>query len=90
MTMRKFEAVLDILKLNYSVLYIDPDVAILEDPMPYMQFKNIDYVFSMDMMCPEGVNWDITKGGNTGLYFVRPSQSSIEMWEGLVYKLNSL
>lgn len=50
-TAKKKEAVHDILKLGYNVLFSDTDVAILEDPFPYLLWKNVDYVHSLNYWC---------------------------------------
>ena len=50
-SMYKIAGVLDIIKLNYNVIFIDPDVAILYDPIPFMIFSNIDYVHSSNERC---------------------------------------
>ena len=48
---RKMEAVHDVLKLGYDVLFSDTDVAILRDPFPYLLWKNVDYVHSLNVFC---------------------------------------
>ena len=50
-TARKKEAVHDILVLGYDVLFSDTDVAILRDPLPYLLWKNVDYVHSLNAVC---------------------------------------
>lgn len=50
-TARKKEAVHDILSLGYDVLFSDTDVAILKDPTPYLLWKNVDYVHSLNAPC---------------------------------------
>lgn len=50
-TARKKEAVHDVLALGYDVLFSDTDVAILRDPMPYLLWKNVDYVHSLNAVC---------------------------------------
>ena len=50
-TARKKEAVHDILKLGYNVLFSDTDVAMIRDPLPYMLWENVDYVHSLNYMC---------------------------------------
>jgi hypothetical protein len=51
LTAKKKEAVHDILKLGYSVLFSDTDVVMLQDPFPYLLWKNIDYVHSINAVC---------------------------------------
>ena len=50
-TARKKEAVHDILVLGYDVLFSDTDVAMLRDPLPYLLWKNVDYVHSLNAVC---------------------------------------
>lgn len=50
-TARKKEAVHDILQLGYDVLFSDTDVAMLRDPLPYMNRINVDYAHSLNYMC---------------------------------------
>lgn len=50
-TARKKEAVHNILQLGYNVLFSDTDVAILQDPIPYLIWKNVDYVHSVNDWC---------------------------------------
>lgn len=50
-TARKKEAVHDILALGFNVLFSDTDVAMIRDPLPYMLWKNVDYVHSLNYMC---------------------------------------
>ena len=44
---------LAVLKLGYDVLFIDTDIALIRDPMPYLIWKNVDYVFSHNKICPQ-------------------------------------
>lgn len=52
-TGRKLLIVLNILQSGYNVLFSDPDVAILRDPMPYLLWDHVDYVHSMNVLCNE-------------------------------------
>lgn len=52
-TTRKKEAVLTIMKLGYHVLFSDTDVAVVRDPLPYLFWKNVDYVHSAGSFCSE-------------------------------------
>eukprot|EP00981_Chlorochromonas_danica_P008689 scaffold2270_cov242-Ochromonas_danica.AAC.3 len=73
-TARKKEAVHNILQLGYNVLFSDTDVAILQDPIPYLLWKNVDYVHSVNDWCRIKVE------GNTGFYFVRSTNETIKLW----------
>lgn len=82
-TARKKEAVHDILKLGYDVVFSDTDVAMVRDPLPYMLRTNVDYVHSLNYMCTVGETWDFHKSkieGNTGFYFVRSNNNTIKLW----------
>jgi hypothetical protein len=48
---KKKEAVHDALELGYDVLFSDTDVALLQDPLPHMIFKGVDYVHSLNAIC---------------------------------------
>lgn len=50
-TAKKKEIVHDIMTLGYDVLFSDTDVAILHDPIPYLVWKNVDYVHSLNAIC---------------------------------------
>eukprot|EP01036_Dinobryon_divergens_P028204 gene28204-37108_t len=82
-TARKKEAVHDILKLGYNVLFSDTDVAMIRDPLPYMLWENVDYVHSLNYWCNVGEKWDFHKSkveGNTGFYFVRSNNNTVQLW----------
>jgi len=49
---RKMEAAYSGLLQGYNVLYIDIDIALISDPIPYMVWDNVDYSFSTNMPCP--------------------------------------
>jgi hypothetical protein len=51
MSMLKIEGALKILKLGYDVLFIDPDIAVLHDPIRYLLWRNVDYVHSVNLLC---------------------------------------
>eukprot|EP01031_Cornospumella_fuschlensis_P033364 gene33364-40360_t len=80
---RKVEIVLEIMQRGYNVLFIDNDVALVADPFPYMLWRNIDYVFSVNIFCWDYYGFDIHsyEEGNTGFYFIRSSNASIRMYE---------
>ncbi len=50
-TAKKIEAVHDILTLGYDVIFSDLDVAILQDPIPFLIIRDIDYVHSVNAVC---------------------------------------
>jgi len=74
---RKKHAVYDIMRLGYHVLFSDTDVVVTRDPMPLMVWKNMDYVFSVNHICPYDSHFQFhgcghrCLEGNTGFYFVR-------------------
>ena len=82
-TNRKKKAVYDIMLLGYDVVFSDSDVVFRKDPLQYMIFRNVDYVHSLNMLCPTGYNWDFYTSkaeGNTGLYFVRSTNATRYLW----------
>jgi Nucleotide-diphospho-sugar transferase len=82
-TARKKEAVHDILVLGYDVLFSDTDVAIVRNPLPYLIWRNVDYVHSLNACCREKQTWDFRRSkeeGNTGFYFVRSNNRTIKLW----------
>lgn len=50
-TTRKNEAVYEILSLGFNVLFSDADVAILDNPFPYLLWQGMDYVHSLNNPC---------------------------------------
>lgn len=42
-----------ILSLGYDVIFIDLDVALVRDPVPYLFWKGVDYVFTHNSICPQ-------------------------------------
>jgi hypothetical protein len=51
LTAKKKEVVHDILRLGYSVLFSDTDVVMVQDPMPYVLWRNVEYVHSINAIC---------------------------------------
>jgi hypothetical protein len=49
--MLKSRGVYQILQLGYHVLFIDSDIAVLQDPLRLMLWQNVDYVHSTDLGC---------------------------------------
>ena len=52
-TNRKKEAVLGAMKLGYNAIFIDTDVAVLRDPLSYLIWDRVDYVHSLNKICPK-------------------------------------
>ena len=52
MSNRKFEATLEVLKLGYDLIFADPDVVIIDDPVPHVIYPGIDYAHSINKFCP--------------------------------------
>ncbi|RYG97012.1 hypothetical protein EON65_53505 [archaeon] len=80
---RKVEIVLEIMQRGYHVLFIDNDVALVADPFPYVLWRNIDYVFSVNIFCWDYYGFDIHsyEEGNTGFYYIRSSNNTIKIYE---------
>lgn len=51
LTAKKIEAVHDMLRLGYDVLFSDVDVVMVQDPMPLLMWQNVDYVHSLNAVC---------------------------------------
>ena len=51
-TTAKLEVVLSLLRLQYNVLFVDTDVALIRDPFPYLMWKNVDMAYSVNQICP--------------------------------------
>ena len=86
-TMSKIEATLALMKLGYDVFVMDTDVALIRDPFPFLLWKNVDYVHSVNLICPQGLTWDFWKSkheGNTGLYWVRSSKNTMALYEAVI------
>lgn len=82
LTARKIRVVIEVLSLGYDLFFVDPDVALLHNPFPYLLWNNVDYVHSLNDKCNIGdVKFNYFHNpkieGNTGLYFIRSTQSSI-------------
>lgn len=83
-TTKKKEAVHDVLKLGYDVLFTDTDVAMIRDPLPRMLWENVDYVHSLNAVCTKEDTWDFRRSkeeGNTGFYYVRSSEKTAKLWQ---------
>ena len=51
--MQKVHATLLLMQLGYDVLFCDPDVAVVTDPIPYLLWNNVDYVHTFSDRCTE-------------------------------------
>jgi hypothetical protein len=52
-THRKTEAIIAVMTLGYDVIFIDSDIALVRDPIPYLIWRNVDYAFSHNKICPQ-------------------------------------
>jgi Nucleotide-diphospho-sugar transferase len=52
-THRKTEATIAIMELGYDVVFVDIDIALVRDPIPYLLWNNVDYVHSHNRICPQ-------------------------------------
>eukprot|EP00605_Chrysophyceae_sp_TOSAG23-4_P001991 GSChrysophyteH1.ASY1.ANO1.2205.1 assembled CDS len=76
-----------LLEMGYDVLFIDVDVALLRDPFPYLLWENVDYVHSVNKLCPDSDKWLIyaeNEEGNTGFHFIRASNASIRLFDAVI------
>ena len=86
-TTSKLEAALAVMKLGYNVFFVDTDVAIVRDPFPYLIWKNVDYVHTVNLVCPHSIHWDFWKGkdeGNTGVYWVRSTNHTMTLFDTVI------
>lgn len=88
-TVRKIEAVIQVLQRGYDVLFIDADVALLRDPWQHLPPSAADYVFSSNKVCPasSGGPFDFANPqdeGNTGFFFVRATPGAIALLNATV------
>ena len=49
---RKQEAIYEVLRLGFDVIFADLDVIFFRNPVPFLLWKNIDFVASVDTECP--------------------------------------
>ena len=79
---KKIEGVYNIIKEGYHAIFIDPDVVMLRDPAPYLFWDNVDYVHSLNWICPHSNKWDFyqtEEEGNTGFYFIRSTRAAMSL-----------
>jgi hypothetical protein len=91
MTALKKAVVLDIMRLGYDVVFSDIDVPIISNPFPYLLWKGIDYVHTLNEPCHRDqsiVWWNFLNNpeseGNTGFYFIRSNPRTIKLFEDLL------
>ena len=80
---RKLEASLAVMILGYDIIFVDVDIAILRDPIPYLLFEGVEYVHSVNEFCPlsgDGVFDPFLMEGNTGFYYARSTPNNIKIW----------
>ena len=80
---RKLEATLAVMMLGYDIIFVDVDIAILRDPIPYLLFEGVEYVHSVNEFCPlsgDGVFDPFLMEGNTGFYYARSTSNNIKIW----------
>jgi hypothetical protein len=67
------------------VLFTDTDVALIRDPFPYLLWKDVDYVHSLNVICSNEDHWDFRntpkEEGNTGFYYVKSNPRTIKLWQ---------
>jgi hypothetical protein len=87
-SLAKFEAVYAFMKLGYNVIFSDPDVAFVRDPMHIFLDSNMDYMHSINVYCRvsnrRDKDWKFIQGpieGNTGLYYVKSTPDMIRYWK---------
>ena len=78
----KSRLVLEILRLNYDVLFSDVDVFWLQDPVSFMSSFKEDVIIQSDAKSHEGqaLNYNL----NSGLYYARASRQAVKMFGAIV------
>jgi hypothetical protein len=69
-TNRKKDAVHGIMQLGFNVIFSDSDIVIMQDPVPYLIFQNVDYVHSLNSLCPSGETWNFYKSNYEGIHVI--------------------
>jgi hypothetical protein len=87
-SLAKFEVVYAFLKLGYNVIFSDPDVAFVNDPMHVFLNEDMDYMHSINVYCrqsnPKDRNWKFIQGpieGNTGLHYIKSTPDMLRFWK---------
>ena len=79
----KLYAVKISMELGFDVIFTDPDVVVVRDPIPYMIYQPMDFIYSADAHC--WLEYDMmTREGNTGLYFVRSHPTLIYIFDKVI------
>jgi hypothetical protein len=85
----KLQVVSMILDLGYDVLLTDTDVIWRLDPIQYLFYKNIDFMTSLDIICPSALNWVWGSRGkiygmvNSGFMLIRATEATKRQWKYL-------
>jgi hypothetical protein len=76
------------MKLGYNVIFSDPDVTFVNDPMHVFLNTEMDYMHSINVYCRVGhekdKDWKFAVGpieGNTGLYYVKSTPEMLQYWK---------
>lgn len=83
----KIKSVQMILQLGYDVLFSDPDIAIVNNPIPLMFSFPYDHVFSTQSIHPCEQPKDMTlkeAQGNTGFYLMRSTAATIDLMRTVI------
>lgn len=84
LSLGKFTSVQEVIRKGYDVLFSDPDVAIIRDPLSRVILPGVDYAHSVNVKCQFTSSWKfgVAKGGegNTGFYFLRSNPNTIKLY----------
>ena len=84
LTLGKFKVVHEVLREGYNVVFSDPDVAIIRDPMGHFNIPGVDYIHSVNAKCQFTKSWSFAgqtiNEGNTGFYFIRSNINTIKLY----------
>lgn len=77
--------ILEILHLGYNVLFAEPDVIMLRNPLPYLLHRNMDLVFATNTQCAGGVMREqldklLIEDSNESFFFVHSNIRTIKLW----------
>ena len=80
---------LEILQLGYNFVYFDLDIALVQDPIPYLLQGDADFITTTELRhCPEvypsiigsKFDWNNSIEANTGIMHVRATEQGIRLY----------
>mmetsp|Transcript_3085 Transcript_3085/g.9406 ORF Transcript_3085/g.9406 Transcript_3085/m.9406 type:complete len:355 (-) Transcript_3085:2801-3865(-) len=80
-SLTKTAVVLSLLKRNFYVLFIDVDVALLQDPLPHFAAQSESIVATSDIRFGKDDSRKLNQRVNSGLFLAKPQRQVIEAFE---------